>query len=282
MKAVEIRNMNLSFGGRPILKDLSLEIGTGEFAVIIGPNGTGKTSLLRALAGLLPCTGEIMIEGRPLREMTRRQLAMTLAIVPQQTPTGLPFRVADTVLLGRSPHLGLLGLEGEKDYAIARRAMEFTEVSELADRNVDELSGGERQRVIIARAICQEPRLILLDEPTAALDPAHQVKILDLMEQLRREQKTTVIMVSHDLNLAAIYGDRLILLAEGRIQASGPPSAVLSEELLEASYGCKMMVECGKAGIPRVFPLPKKIREKRKLLVSDSLEWRVEGEKIIL
>ncbi|MBU0675173.1 MAG: ABC transporter ATP-binding protein [Proteobacteria bacterium] len=256
MTAVSISNLSVAFGRNSILAELDLTIAQGEFVVIIGPNGTGKTTLLRAIAGLLPSTGNISLFGRPLAEYSRRQLALLMAMVPQATPTDFPFTVAETVLMGRSPHLGLLGFEGEGDLALARRAMAFTGVDHLADRLLAELSGGERQRVIIARAICQEPRLILLDEPTAALDPAHQVKILDLMERLRREQGVTVVMVSHDLNLGAIYGDRLILLQGGRIRAAGPPQQVLTEERLAQCYGCSMVVEQGANGVPRVFPVP--------------------------
>ncbi len=158
--------------------------------------------------------------------------------------------------MGRSPHLALLELEGAEDHRLARQAMEFTEVAHLADRRLDELSGGERQRVTIARAICQGPRLILLDEPTASLDPAHQVRIMDLLEKLRREQGMTVIMVSHDLNLAAMYGGRLALMNEGRISAVGTPVEVLTVDRLEACYGCRMeVVRTGAGGLLRVHPL---------------------------
>lgn len=256
MTAVAVRGLNLFYGRQQILREVELSVAVGEFLVIIGPNGTGKTSLLKALAGLLPAAGEIAILGHPLPAYSRRQLARELAVVPQLTATDFPFTVAETVLMGRSPHLGLLELEGAEDHRLARQAMEFTEVGHLAERRLDELSGGERQRVIIARAICQQPRLILLDEPTASLDPAHQVRILDLLEKLRREQGMTVIMVSHDLNLAAMYGGRLALMSGGRITGVGVPAEVLTVERLEACYGCRMEVVRSSPTAPlRVHPL---------------------------
>ncbi|MBU0481570.1 MAG: ABC transporter ATP-binding protein [Proteobacteria bacterium] len=259
MKAVAVRDLDLSYGKVQVLKKVAFEVSGGEFVVIIGPNGTGKTSLLKALVGLVKTSGSIEILGRNLAEYSRKELAVSVAVVPQQVALDFPFTVAETVLMGRSPHLGLLESEGDHDRRIAREAMEFTDIATLADRRLDELSGGERQRVIIARAICQEPRLIMLDEPTASLDPAHQVRIMDLMERLRRERGTTVIMVSHDLNLAAMYGERLILLKDGRVSASGTLDEVLVAGLLEENYGCRMVVERGsKGGVLRVFPVPDK------------------------
>ena len=178
--------------------------------------------------------------------------------------SGQPFSVAETVLMGRSPHLGLLGIEGEKDYALAEEAMSFTGVNQFADRRLDQLSGGERQRVMIARAICQEPKIILLDEPTNALDPAHQLKIMDLMERFRQEKKTTVIMVSHDLNLAALYSDRLLLLKNGQVVVIGTPSEVFIPEFIEKSYECDMMIDVNPVGkVPRVMLVPEKFEGDR-------------------
>jgi iron complex transport system ATP-binding protein len=172
---------------------------------------------------------------------------------------GFPFTVADTVIMGRSPHLGILGMEGENDFHIAEEAMKFTDVSHLTDRKLFQLSGGELQRVIIARAICQQPEIILLDEPTTALDPSHQLKIMDLMEKFRREHGTTIIMVSHDLNLASMYGDRVLLLKSGRVVKTGDPKSVLNKELLEDSYGCRIQIdESPLGGVARVTPIPDK------------------------
>jgi iron complex transport system ATP-binding protein len=257
---LDIRSISLNFRDKSILSDVSFSVFPGEFFVIIGPNGAGKTSLLKVLAGLQkPDQGSVTVKGKNILQYRRRNLSLIMAIVPQQIEVGFPFTVADTVIMGRSPHLGILGMEGENDFYIAGEAMKFTDVAHLADRKLYQLSGGELQRVIIARAICQQPEIILLDEPTTALDPAHQLKIMDLMEKFRREQGTTIIMVSHDLNLASMYGDRLLLLKEGSVIKKGEPGAVLDKELLEQSYGCRMMVDESPLGqAVRVTPIPDK------------------------
>jgi len=253
-------NISLDYRGKSILSSVSLEVSTGEFFVIIGPNGAGKTSLLKILSGLQKAQqGTVTIKGENINGYTRRNLSQILAIVPQQIEIGFPFTVAETVIMGRTPHLGILGMEGENDFRIAEEAMNFTEVSHLKDRKLFQLSGGELQRVIIARAICQQPEIILLDEPTTALDPSHQLKIMDLMERFRKQYNTTIIMVSHDLNLASMYGDRLLLLKEGRVIKTGDPKTVLNKSLLEESYGCRMMVDENPLGqVARVTPIPHK------------------------
>ena len=260
MHILDTLNISLTFRDKSILEDVSIEVSTGEFFVIIGPNGAGKTSLLKIISGLQKAQqGSVHIKGKNISGYTRRNLSKILAIVPQHVEMGFPFTVADTVIMGRTPHLGILGMEGEKDFLIAEEAMEFTEVSHLADRKLFQLSGGELQRVIIARAICQQPEIILLDEPTTALDPAHQLKIMDLMEKFRRQYNTTIIMVSHDLNLASMYGDRLLLLKEGKVIKTGDPKTVLNKSLLEESYGCQMMVDENPLGqVARITPIPHK------------------------
>ena len=260
MQILDIRDISLNFRDKSILTDVSFSVSSGEFFVIIGPNGAGKTSLLKVLAGLQKSDrGSVTVKGKNVSQYRRRNLSQIMAIVPQQIEVGFPFTVADAVIMGRSPHLGILGMESENDFYIAGEAMKFTDVAHLADRKLYQLSGGELQRVIIARAICQQPEIILLDEPTTALDPAHQLKIMDLMEKFRREQGTTIIMVSHDLNLASMYGDRLLLLKEGRVVKSGAPRNVLSKELLEESYGCRMQIDESPLGqAVRVTPVPDK------------------------
>jgi iron complex transport system ATP-binding protein len=260
MSAVRVRNLYLSYRHTPILENISLKVEPGEFFMIIGPNGAGKTTLLKVIANLIASgKGNIEILGKPLPGYSKRQLAQVTAMVPQQVTTDFPFTVAETVLMGRSPHIGLLAIEGKEDVAIARQAMEFTDVANLADRKLDQVSGGERQRVIIARAICQQTKIILLDEPTAALDPSHQLKIMDLMERLRKERQTTVIMVSHDLNLAAMYGHRLLLLKEGKIEKIGTPEEVLTQDQLTSSYCCTLFVDQNPlTQKPRVNLVPEK------------------------
>ena len=255
---LEIRNVSLQYGLRDVVRDVSVQIEAGEFFVIIGPNGAGKTTLLKAITGLHRLTaGDILLRQRPIADYARKELARSLAMVPQHINAEFPFTVAETVIMGRYPHLGLLAVEGRRDLELAEQAMAFTEVLDLADRRFGQLSGGERQRVIIARAICQQSKILLLDEPTASLDPAHQLRIMDLMERLRQQEQITIIMVSHDLNLASAYAGRLLLLNEGRVAALGTPDEVLSGKTLEQSYGCRLHVdEHPVLGTPRVSLLP--------------------------
>jgi iron complex transport system ATP-binding protein len=260
MSLIDLRAVSLQYGPRQVVRRVSLQIEQGEFFVIIGPNGAGKTSLLKALSGLLPLhEGTIRIRQRPIDDYAKKELARSLALVPQQIDAGFPFTVAETVLMGRYPHLGLLAVESKRDLELSRQAMEFTEVMHLAGRRFGQLSGGERQRVIIARAICQQSQILLLDEPTASLDPAHQLRIMDLMERLRRREQITIVMVSHDLNLAAAYADRLLLLKDGLVEKIGSPRDVLTSEQLSQSYGCTLLVDDHpQLGTPRVNLVPEK------------------------
>jgi iron complex transport system ATP-binding protein len=264
MIALDLQNNSLSYNGSKVVDDVSFSAEAGEFFMIIGPNGAGKSSLLKLIAGIEQAqSGQISILGRPKAKYSARELAKVVALVAQQAPIDFPFSVAETVLMGRSPHLGLLGIEGERDYALATEAMTFTGVNQLADRRLDQLSGGERQRVMIARAICQEPKIILLDEPTTALDPAHQLKIMDLMERFRQEKKKTVIMVSHDLNLAALYSDRLLLMKNGCVVVIGTPAEVFTSEFIENSYECDLLIDENPIGrVPRVMPIPEKFKKR--------------------
>jgi iron complex transport system ATP-binding protein len=261
--AIETDRLSHAFAGRTVLAQVSLAIGSGEFFVVIGPNGSGKTTLMKLMCGILkPEPGRIRIHGRDLRSYSHRRLARTVAYVPQLLEVNFPFTVEEAVLLGRAPRQGILGIPKAVDLDAARRAMAFTGVEELAERKLDQLSGGEQQRVSIARALCQEPDIILLDEPTASLDLSHQLRLMDLMERLRRERAVTVVMVSHDVNLAAMYADRLLLLDNGRIAHLGAPVDVLTAQNLEAAYGCRLMVdESPFGGLPRVALVPEKFRD---------------------
>ncbi|MBC8198859.1 MAG: heme ABC transporter ATP-binding protein [Desulfobacterales bacterium] len=257
-KAVEIKSLSFSYIDNEVLKNLSFSISEGEFFIIIGPNGSGKTTLMKTIAGILkPKQGKLRIFDRPLKDYTRKDLAKTVALVPQMAGLDFPFTVTELVLMGRSPHLSMLGFEQEKDLEIADKAMTLTGVDHLAHRKIDQLSGGECQRVFIARAICQEPKIILLDEPTASLDLAHQVKVMDLMEKLKKEIGFTVIVVLHDVNLAAMYGSHLLLLNAGIIASLGKPKDVLTRQLLEKTYNCKLLVDESPAGkFPRITLVP--------------------------
>ena len=257
---IDARHLGYSYADLQVLKDLSFSVQQGDFFIIIGPNGSGKTTLLKCISGILkPQAGSLEILGAPVQTYSRKSLARSIALVPQTAPTDFPFTVTEVVLMGRSPHLGVLGIEHEKDLHIARQAMDFTGIASLARRKLDQLSGGERQRVMVARAICQEPKIILLDEPTASLDLAHQVRIMDLMERLRDEKKVTILMVSHDINLAALYANTLMLIKDGLMVSIGRPAEVLTFQTLEKAYGCPLLVDKSPLGdFQRVTLVPQK------------------------
>lgn len=256
--AIQIKNLRFSYNKMTTLKNISLEIKKGDFFIVIGPNGSGKTTLMRLICGIEKNKkGEINILGKALNKYSKIDLAQKIAFVPQSIPSDFSFKAGELVLLGRSPYLGMLGIEGKKDMEIANNAMEFTGVRHLAERKLTELSGGERQRVFISRAICQEPSIILLDEPTASLDLAHQLMVMDLMKKLKTEKGITVVMVSHDINLAAMYGDNLLLLKKGSIESMGPPSKVITREILKMTYGCEVLVDKSPVGeFPRITLIP--------------------------
>ena len=256
--SVFAKNLSYAYDGAVVLQDMSFSVNPGEFFIVIGPNGSGKTTLMKIISGLAKNRrGELQIKGRNVNKYKRKDLARQIAFVPQQIPTDFPFVVEDVVLFGRSPHLGTFGLASAEDLSLARQAMEFTEIVPLAKRRLNQLSGGECQRVFIARAICQAPDIIVLDEPTASLDIAHQLRIMDMMEKMKREKKITVIMVSHDVNLAAMYADTLMLISAGRQVRVGPPGKVLTYNTLESVYGCPLVVdESPLDKLPRVTPVP--------------------------
>jgi iron complex transport system ATP-binding protein len=259
--AIRIEGVDLAYGSTRIISDVTFSVHPGEFVIVIGPNGSGKSTLLKSIAGLEPTReGRIEILGKGIEAYGRKALARKVAMVAQHSDADVPFTVAEMVLMGRTPHLGLLGLETERDLEIAREAMNFAGVTPLSGRRIDLLSGGERQRIFLARAVCQEPEILLLDEPTAALDPAHQIRFMDLMESLKQDRSLSILMASHDMNLSALYGDRLILLAKGRIACQGTPAEVLTRETLEAVYGCPFRVDKSPLGdYPRIDPVPAKL-----------------------
>lgn len=227
-----------------VLAGLSFTVADGEILGVIGPNSAGKTTLVRLLTKVLtPTRGTIELGAMPLASMTRAELARRIAVVPQDIPQGLPFTVEQLVLMGRYPHAPHRFFETDEDVAIAREAMAATSVLGLAGTPVGSLSGGERQRVVLARALAQRPRLLILDEPTAHLDLRYQVECVALLRRVNREQGTTVLLVSHDLNLAGELCDRLLLLADGRVARLGTPDEVLQEKLLADVYGCAVAVE---------------------------------------
>lgn len=260
--AITIDRLSCGYDDRPVLRDLSFSIDQKSFFVIIGPNGSGKTTLLKALARIIRSDAHRFdILDTPARSYTFRSLARTMAFVPQETRIDFPLTVEEFVLAGRSPYQGILGIPDAADMEIAGQAMAFTGIDTLCRRKLDQLSGGERQRAFIAKAVCQQPRVILLDEPTASLDLAHQTRIMDLMERLKNEKGVTVVMVSHDINLAAMYGDTLLLLKEGRIVGKGAPNEILTYQILEEAYGCMLLVDKNPLGnFPRVTPVPERLK----------------------
>jgi len=242
-------------GGRAILDDVTLEIAAGELVAVLGANGSGKTTLLRVLAGLRrPEGGTVALDGEPLAGLGRREIARRLAIVPQFPSVELGFTALEVVLMGRAPHARGLGLARSADLTVARRAMDELEVAHLAGRPLDTLSGGERQRVVLARALAQQGRLLLLDEPTTALDLGRQQDVLDLVEEQRAERGLTVLATLHDLTLAGRYGERVALLAEGTIAAEGPPREVLTEANIAEHFAARVRVLDDAAG-PIVVPV---------------------------
>jgi len=267
MTAITLNSVSSGYADKQVVSDISFEIETAEFFCIIGSNGSGKTTLLKTISqSLKPSKGEIQIFGQQASTYSKRQLSKLVAMVTQTVPSDIPFTVKEVVMMGRYPYLGILGVEKSQDQDIAASAMAFTNISHLADSKIGEISGGERQRAFIARAICQEPQIILLDEPTTALDLAHQVAVMDLMEKLKIEKKITIVMISHDINLAAMYGDRMLLLKHGKIIHMGTPNEILTYDILENAYNCVLMVEKNPLGdFPQVSLVPRRLISQSKL-----------------
>ncbi len=258
---IETSSLAFSFGEKAVLADVSLRVRAGEFMSIVGPNGAGKTTLLRLITGFLqPAAGEISMCGKALVNYTRRDLARLLALVPQSEVVVFPYSVRTSVLLGRHPYMSGMGYESERDHEIAERMMELTETSHLADRPVTELSGGELHRVAIARALAQQTPVLLLDEPNAHLDLKHQIYIFELLRKLNLENGLTILCITHDLNLAALYSDSVAILNRGRLSASGKPSNVLTEDLIEEHFGVSTRVELQENDRPRISIIPAEAR----------------------
>ena len=234
---IELRAVTVELGGRAVVSEVSATVADGEWVALIGPNGAGKTTLLRAIARLVPHAGEIALDGRATAGLSRGDLARLVAVVPQEPWTPPWMTVAEYVLLGRTPHLGPLAKEGSRDREAAARALARLDLLPFVDRRLGTLSGGEKQRVVVARALAQEAPIVLLDEPTAALDIGHQQQALDLLDGLRAESGLTLVAAMHDLTLAAQYADRMLLLDEGRIVADGPPVDVVTEAMIAEHYG---------------------------------------------
>ncbi len=234
---LKINDLSVSYAGRPVLLNLSLEVQKGEILALIGPNGAGKSTLIRAISGVTPAEkGQVIIDGTNLLSISETARARLIGVVPQATSLPPAFTVWETVLLGRTPYLNFLGQISAKDEEIARCALAKVDALDFAERRVGELSGGEKQRVLLARALAQSTPVLLLDEPTTHLDLQHQIGLLELVHKLAGEEKLTVIIALHDLNLAARYANRVALIVAGEIKALGTPKEVLRPELISQVY----------------------------------------------
>lgn len=241
---LDVQGIEFAYASTTVLKDISFEAKPGEMIGILGPNGSGKTTILKCMnRALKPKAGTVFVEGKEVAELSRKQIANEMGVVPQNSGVNFPFTALEIVMMGRGPSLSKFRREDESDIQIVKEAMRAADVIHLAGRHMTELSGGEKQRVIIARALAQKPKILLLDEPTLHLDVNHQIEILELVHGLAEKEELTVIMVSHDLNLAARYCDKLLLLQKGRILAAGPVSEVLTQENIGKVFGIRAIVE---------------------------------------
>ena len=269
MSMIELMNVFFAYDKELVLKDLSFDIHQGEFLSIIGPNGSGKTTLLRLFSRVIePKMGEIRLKGKDINKIKRKELAKTISVVPQDSFINFPFSVLDVVLMGRYPYLENLSFEKKEDLEMARKAMILTDIFHLSQRDINDLSGGERQRAIIARALTQQPEILLLDEFTSSLDLNHKIEIYELIKRLNIEKSLTIINVSHDLNIASEYADRLLLLNEGSIHSLGTPREVLKRDIIRDVFECNVLIEDSPVtGSPYVIPLNSNLRieDRRKI-----------------
>ena len=258
---LRVEGVTLAYGERTVVESLDLLVPPGQITTIIGANACGKSTLLRAMSRLLaPRQGRVVLDGKDLHRLPTREVARTLGLLPQSPIAPEGITVSDLVARGRHPYRRLLTRWTAEDDAAVARALELTGTADLADRPVDELSGGQRQRVWIAMALAQQTDILLLDEPTTYLDLSHQVEVLDLLTDLNRERGTTIVMVLHDLNLAARYAERLVTMKDGRIVAQGAPAEVMTEEMLADVFGlAARVIPDPVAGTPLVVPIGSRV-----------------------
>ncbi|RBY91171.1 ABC transporter ATP-binding protein [Blastococcus sp. TF02A-30] len=255
--SLSAEDLTLGYGERTVIADLDLVVPPGRITAIVGANACGKSTLLRSMTRLLPPrAGRVLLDGAAVHRMPAKQLARTLGLLPQSPIAPEGITVADLVGRGRNPHQGIFTRWRTEDDVAVAAALQATQTTELADRPVDELSGGQRQRVWIAMALAQQTDLLLLDEPTTFLDVSHQVEVLDLLTDLNRSRGTTIVMVLHDLNLAARYADHLVAMSAGRVHATGTPEQVLTEDCVRAVFGLDSRVIADPtSGKPLMLPL---------------------------
>lgn len=252
-----VENLTLGYGDRTVVHDLDVVVPPGQITAVVGANACGKSTLLRSMSRLVaPRSGQVILDGRDVHRMPAKELARQLGLLPQSPVAPEGIAVADLVGRGRHPHQGILSRWSRDDDAAVAEALDVTGTAALAERPVDELSGGQRQRVWIAMVLAQQTDLLLLDEPTTFLDVAHQIEVLDLLTDLNRARGTTVVMVLHDLNLAARYADHLVALADGRVHAAGTPAEVLTVETVRAVFDLESTVIVDPtSGTPLMLPM---------------------------
>lgn len=253
---LDIQNLSVNYGDQPILRSVNLTVLSGEVVAVIGPNGAGKTTLIRAVGGIQPIkAGKILVDNQDMAGLQADRRARLIAVVPQARQLPGEFTVAETVLFGRTPYLNWIGSNNPLDQAAVRQSLELTQLSDLADRRVGQLSGGEQQRVLLARALAQDAPLLLLDEPTTHLDLQHQSVLLNLVKRLAVEKRLAVLMVLHDLNLAGLYADKVVLLVGGAVHAAGDPAQVITSDNLGAIYRIPInVIPHPEYGTPLVLP----------------------------
>lgn len=241
---LEARNISIAYGNREILREISFVLNGGEIIALLGANGAGKTTLIRALNGTIPVsTGEIILDRKPLNAHSRSEISRTIAVVAQENETKFPVTVLEFVLAGRFAHGSAFGWETVSDVEIASDALAKCDLADHANRMMNELSGGERQRVVLARAVATEATILLLDEPTANLDLAHQALMFRLVRERCRNSGASAIVITHDMNLASEFGDEVVLLKDGGLFATGAPGEVLTEENIETAFGVKVLLD---------------------------------------
>jgi iron complex transport system ATP-binding protein len=252
---LEARRLHASYGATRALDGLDAEIRRGELVALLGENGSGKSTFLKVVARIVaPGAGELRLDGRPIESVGRRERARRIAYLPQSLDLVFPIRCLDLVLQGRAPHARGFSVDSTEDRNRAIAAMRACDVEELADRDAAALSGGERRRVFLARAVAQDAQVWLLDEPTSGLDPRHRLEFLDLLARTHAERGTTVVLVTHEIDLAGEIADRVILLRAGRALASGPPAETLTPDRLRATFGVESRIEIDAQGRRRVVP----------------------------
>lgn len=255
---LSVQNISINYGAAEIVRDVSFALSPGRVVAVLGANGAGKTTLLKSLNGSLPVAGgEIRLDGKPLGEFSRREIARRIAVIAQENETKFPVTVFEFVLAGRFAHKTALGWETEKDLAVAQNALEMCDLARYERRSMNALSGGERQRIVLARALATEAQILLLDEPTANLDLAHQAMMFRLVRERCETCRAGAVVITHDLNLASEFADEILLLKDGRVAAHGEPEKVLTTGILKNVFGVEVLLDqnpsSGKIRVTQIF-----------------------------